>query len=469
MNLPLIISKDQKISLRRRLEAALIEAIESNRVVSGAPLPSSRELATATGISRATVVRVYEELVRIGYLESHPGGKTYVKESPFPSTESRDTGSESEVDDNQLSGFGQHLLEIDLARGSSADQPTLFYGAPPKWALPLNDWKLILRKNCVALDPSQFEYLPHPFGSVALRSTVAQYLNRTHGLVCSPDQVVISTNSQSPLNFISQLFIKTGDTAIVESPGHIGARNIFTACGANVRAVPIDDEGLNIEALKECIDETVKIIYVTPSFHDPTGVSMSLDRRRQLIQLADTHNIILIEDAWDSDHSYISPHLPGLQSIAPQNSIFFIYSFWKVLYPLSMVGVLVVPPRFVELFLKAKWLMDGINPVLEHYTLAELIEEGHLERHLKTVKRQLKVQRQNLLEVLVSAFRSSIHLPKQSSAYWLTARFDPALVEQSLFETVAEMGLKIVSTKCFYPDPADYPVGEFIIPFARRN
>jgi GntR family transcriptional regulator/MocR family aminotransferase len=161
--------------------------------------------------------------------------------------------------------------------------------------------------------------------------------------------------------------------------------------------------------------------------------------------------------------------LPALQSIAAQNCIFFMYSFWKVLYPLSMVGCLVVPPQFVHLFEKAKSLLDGINPVLEHYTLAELIEEGHLERHLKTVKRQLKVQRQELLEVLVSRFRSSIHVPKQSAAYWLSARFDPSLGEQRLIETVTDMGLKIVSTKCFYPDPADYPTGEFLIPFARRT
>jgi GntR family transcriptional regulator/MocR family aminotransferase len=357
MNLPLIISKDDKVPLRRRLGTALIEAIESNRLVRGASLPSSRELATSTGISRATVVRVYEELVRTGYLESRGGGKTYVKESSLPSTQGHNAAADKGLDDKHVNSFARHLLEIDLSKGSSADQPTLFYGAPPKWALPLNDWKLILRKNCATLDPSQFEYLPHPFGSVALRSAVAQYLNRTHGLVCSPDQVLIFTNSQSPLNFIAQLFINKGDTAIVESPGHVGARNIFTACGANLRAVPIDDQGICIETLKGCIDKTVKVIYVTPSFHDPTGISMSLDRRRQLVQLAQTHNILLVEDAWDSDHSFISPHLPALKSIAKLHlfHLQFLESALSAVYGRMPGGATTVCPFVRESEIVTRW------------------------------------------------------------------------------------------------------------------
>jgi len=129
-------------------------------------------------------------------------------------------------------------------------------------------------------------------------------------------------------------------------------------------------------------------------------------------ELAKEHDILIIEDAWDCDYCYINPNLPALQGES-QTNVFYIYSFWKTLYPLSTVGCLVVPRQYIRVFEKAKSLIDGVNPVLEHYTLADFIGEGHLERHIKTVTRQLTQQRQYLIEDLVSAFGNAVTLPKQ--------------------------------------------------------
>jgi GntR family transcriptional regulator / MocR family aminotransferase len=469
MNLPLILSERHEISLRSRLKASLIEAIQANRIAAGATLPSSRELANSAGISRATVVRAYEELVRIGYLESRAGGKTYVKEGSRANTQSHNYGDPEELDRGQLGSFSKILLATELLPDSVVDQYDLNYGAPPNWALPLHQWKQILRRNCANLDPLQFEYAPHPFGHMALRKALANYLARTHGVVCSTDQVLTFSDSDSPLHFIAQLFINRGDTVIVESPGHIGARNAFRVFGAEIIAVPMREDGICIETLKRYLDRKIKIIYVTPTFHDPTGICMSLERRRELLRIAEAHNILVVEDGWDSNHSYISPQLTSLQSIAPDHGTFFIYSLWKLLYPLSMTSCLIVPKQFVSLFERAKTLINGVNPVLEHYTLAEFIEAGYLERHLKTVTRQLTIQRQDLIEDLLSEFRASVQLLKQSSAFWLTARFDRRFYENEIRDKVSAMGTKIISTKYFYPDHANYPAGEYLIPFAHRS
>jgi GntR family transcriptional regulator / MocR family aminotransferase len=470
MDLPLILSRDKKILLRERLGSSLMDAIDQGRLSAGAPLPSSRELAASLGISRPTVVRAYEDLVRIGYLETRPGGKTYVA-SRHPGQESisnRANVLEVEATNHGLAVVGRRLAAIDLCRGAAADQPLLNFGAPPHWALPLHDWKQILRRNCAALDPAQFELSPHPFGHLLLRDVTADYLRRRQGVDCTVDQVIIFAGPQSPLFFVAKLFIEPGDNVIVEEPGHIGARNTFTACGARILSAPVDDEGISMDAVKEYAREKIKLIYITPKFHDPTGVCLSSARRAQLAELAAEHDILIVEDAWDSDYRYISPDLPALQSMS-NNNVFYIYSFWKSLYPLSMVGCLVVPERYIKIFEKAKSLIDGVNPVLEHYTLAEFIAEGHLERHLKTVTRQLTQQRKNLIEDLISAFGTALRVPKQSAAFWLTARLDIKAPAAALLDAAKSAGVKMISTQAFYANKSDSPTHEFLISFTEPD
>jgi GntR family transcriptional regulator/MocR family aminotransferase len=471
MNLPLILSTDKKISLHARLGASLITAIQQGRITAGTALPSSRELAVSMGISRPTVVRAYEELVRTGYLETRPGGKTYVAsqwsaranvdglEKAIPTAQSGTTG---------LGAIGRRLGALELHRGAAADQPQLNFGAPPQWALPLHSWKQILKRNCANLDPAQFELAPHPFGHTALREVTADYLRRRQGVDCSMDQVIMFASSQSPLFFVAELFIEPGDNVIVENPGPVGARNTFQACGARLLAAPVDDEGISVEAVEQFAREKIKLIYITPKFHDPTGVCMSSSRRAQLIEVAQRHDILVVEDAWDSDYCYISPDPQALQNAAAEN-VFYIHSFWKTLYPLSTAACLVVPKQYIETFEKAKSLIDGINPVLEHYTLAEFIGAGHLERHLKTVTRQLSEQRQSLIEDLVTAFGPAVSLPKQSAAFWLSARLDPLVAGANLLSTARSHGVNMASTRAFYVDAATSPGHEFLISFADQG
>lgn len=433
-------------------------------------MPSSRELAVSMGISRPTVVRAYEELVRTGYLETRPGGKTYVA-GQMPEQQNALEAQpivQKASSALALGAIGRRLGTLDLHRGAAADQPQLNFGAPPQWALPLHGWKQILKRNCANLDPTQFELAPHPFGHRALREVTADYLKRRQGVNCSLDQVIMFAGSQSPLFFVSELFIEPGDNVIVENPGPIGARNTFLACGARLLAAPVDDEGISTAAVEELASEKIKLIYVTPKFHDPTGVCMSSARRAQLIELAQRHDILIVEDAWDSDYCYISPNPPALQNSLPEN-IFYIYSFWKTLYPLSTAACLVVPEQYTKLFETAKSLIDGINPVLEHYTLAEFIGDGHLERHLKTVTRQLAQQRQNMIEDLVSTFGTAVSLPKQSAAFWLSARIDTVSPAAGLLTKAKSAGVNMISTRAFYAEailPTDH---QFLISFTEAG
>jgi GntR family transcriptional regulator/MocR family aminotransferase len=462
MNFPLLLSSDISVPLYKRLATALVEAIDSHRLENGSALPSTRDLARELGLSRATAVRAYEELARLGYLTSQPGGKTYVQTRIGTVQDLR--RKDAETGNLHLSQFAKSLSEITILRAAAPDVQKLNFGAPPSWALPADKWKQILMRHCARLNLESIEYMPDVFGYQELRKAIANYLKRRHGVLCSSDRVVTFANSEAPLLLLSQLLIDQGDTVVLEDPGHVGARNLFSLRGARLLPIPIDEDGLIVDEIEARSAENIKVIYITPGYQDPTGVRLSIARRHHLLRIARERNITIIEDAWDSEHTFLQPHLPALQSL--DQNVFFVYSFWKALYPLSMAACMVVPPPVIDVFRKAKFTTEAISPHLEQHTLADLISSGALERQLKTITKQLILRRQATIEKLISIFKRFIEIPKQSAAYHLTVRILSPLKEAEIIRYGAEHGLTMVSTREFYVQPDRHNHREFIIFFA---
>ena len=465
MHFPLVLSEDRTIRLHERLIAAVTEAIDGGRLSPGSSMPSSRILASSLGIARATVSKAYEELHRSGHLVSKPGGKTFVGARSSQAGATSVRLSVAPGSDPKLSQYARRLKQATIRREASAHMAAINYGAPPPWVLPVAAWRQTFTKYCNNLDPDQIEHNPHPFGYLPLREAVADYLARRKAVSCTEHQVMILAESQSALSYAARLLLDEGDVVIVENPGFYGARNIFNAYGAEVIPVPIDDQGLSIEALRQQLHRKIKLIYVTPSFHDPTGVCMSLSRRQELLQIAREHDILIVEDAWDSDHVFISPHLPCLQGLSLEQNVFYIYSFWKSLYPLCLVGCLVVPDKYAAIFAQEKQITATINPILEHYTLAEFIKEGLLEKQLKTISRQLTRMRQSLIRKLINVFGQAVLIKKQSSAFWLTVQIDQTIFKGDIRQVAQDADLAMISTEPYYVGKLTAPHKEFLVPF----
>ncbi|MDR3613186.1 MAG: PLP-dependent aminotransferase family protein [Candidatus Obscuribacterales bacterium] len=461
MSLRLFLSTDESIPLHRRLIAALIEAIESSRLEPGSLVPSTRELAQTLGLSRATVSKAYAELLRSSYLVTRSGGKTRVAETlPGRETTKRIVlPVRSDVDD-LVSAYALRLMDSGIK--SSWDQP---YSPAPNGLIPVLQWKQILSKYCNNLDSSKIN--SEPFGEVPLRNSIATYLLRERGIHCLAEQIIVFQESQSGLYHISHVLLDEGDVVVVEDPCTVNARNIFLAKGARIIAVPVDENGLDVDALNELVpaQTRVKLIYVTPTFQDPSGVCMSMGRRQKLIAFARQHRSAIVEDAWDGSHNYIKNIPPPLYSLSQDANVFYICSFWKLLYPLSMVSCLVIPPRFAPYFKQTKKISQEASPGIEN-TLQEFIDAGHLEKHLKAAVRALTPVRQKVIETLLVGFGRAVTIRKQSSAYWLTVQFDPTLSSEAIHENAHELGLTLQPTDRYYADPEQSPVNEYIVPFA---
>ncbi len=463
MELALTIDSSSTAPVYKSLALAIRESIQAGRLSPGQKLPSASELAELVGTSRSTIVKAYQTLIAEGYLETLVGSGTYVK-STLRIENVSNYGNAIKCLDVELSKLASQLMEKKSSLASAGDLPALNFGAPPPGLLPVRTWQDILLQYCKAED-RKIEYTSDACGYLPLRTAIASFLGRSKGVKCSADQVIIFSGAQQALNCITMALVNQGDSVIVENPGYCGARDTFESHGARVHAIDVNENGLRVDKLTE-IGEPIKLVHITLPHHDPTGATMPDDRRQALLTWAANTKTLILEDAWDSEYNYCGPAQPALQSQDEDGRVLYIYSFWKLLYPLVATSVLVVPRHLVPIFQKIKLSFDRQFPTIEEYVLSEFINHGHLERHIQRTRSTYRRLRQELIFELTNAFASNISFPNFSAGLHQLVRFGKAFEsrETMLLTAAKDAGLPMVSTIDYY---IKSPIrGEFIVSFS---
>ena len=224
-----------------------------------------------------------------------------------------------------------------------------------------------------------------PAGFRPLREALAGYLARARGVRCSPEQVVVVSGSQQALDLLARVCLDPGDAAALEEPGYPPARAVLLAAGARPVPLPVDAAGLVVGALPPPAGAP-RLVYVTPSHQYPTGVTLSLTRRLQLLEWAAASGALVVEDDYDSELRYAGPPLPALQGLDARGRVAYVGSCSSVLFPPLRVGWIVAPPPLVAPLVAAKWLADRQTPTLDQQVLADFINGGHLARHLRRAR-----------------------------------------------------------------------------------
>jgi GntR family transcriptional regulator/MocR family aminotransferase len=232
---------------------------------------------------------------------------------------------------------------------------------------------------------------------------VAEYLNTSRGVKCAAEQVLIVSGVQEALERAAHLLLDPDDPVWVEEPGYPGAALVFGAVGAKVRPVPVDAEGLQLEAGRRRW-RRAKLVYVTPAHQFPLGVSMSLRRRLALLEWARRSQTLIFEDDYDSEYRYSGRPLPALQGLDRGGVVIFAGSFNEVLFPALRLGYLVVSAGMVDRFAAAQSVSMRHAPLLDQAVLCDFITEGHFARHIRRM-RELYSER---LAVFLEASRSRL-------------------------------------------------------------
>jgi len=258
------------------------------------------------------------------------------------------------------------------------------------------------------------------------------------------------------------MLLDPGDEAAVEDPGYPGARQLFLAHGAVLRTLPVTDSGVPIEGLSP----HTRLVHMTPSHQFPTGVSMSLARRLEWIEWARTNGAVVLEDDYDSEYRYSGPPLPAMHGLAEGagSSIIYIGTFSNVMFRGLRVGYLVVPKDLVEPFRVAKWMADRHTPLVEQAALADFLSEGHLERHIRRMRRLYKRRRDVLLDALDRQFGRQASVRGDAAGLHMTVRFAGA---GDLSARADRNGVGLSSSAIYY---LSQPVrNEFILGFSAES
>ncbi|MGG6239511.1 PLP-dependent aminotransferase family protein [Nodosilinea sp. AN01ver1] len=452
----------------QQIYEALRQAILTGRLSARQRLPSTRALATSLGVSRATVTQSYDQLLSEGYLQTVVGSGTYVCDelpedllhSPAP-----EIASISPSPPVSLSAYGRRLVDFaDSPTPEPAAQISFRYGRPALDQFPLALWRQLLVRRCRS--GNWLDYATDPMGYWPLREAIAAYLSQARAVHCQPDHILITNGTQQALDLATRVLVSAGDAIALEEPSYLSARRVFTSQGAILHPIPVDELGLDVDKLAQTT-APIRLVYVTPSHQFPTGAVLSLPRRLALLAWAQQTGSLIFEDDYDSEYRYAGRPIPALQGLGLGQSVLYVGTFSKVLFPSLRVGYMVLPPALVPLFRRAKWLSDRQVPGLEQAVLADFIVEGHLERHIRRMRSLYDQRRQALVAALTQHFGCRVTVLGENAGLHVMVRFHTKISEAELIARAARVGVGLISASPQYL--GQRPGHEFIFSYTELD
>ncbi len=380
-------------SLQQWLYVELRRAILEGRLPRGQRLPASRDLARQHGLSRGTVVVVYEQMQAEGYLTARVGSGTRVN---------------TQLPEDFLETPAREVPKDVSTRVDNWVRPTSrpFH---PNWPavtqFPVETWARIASKQIRRLTPAMLAG-GDPHGYLPLREALATYLGSSRGVRCRPDQIFITSGVQQGLDLLARLLTRPGDPVWIEDPGYFGAADAFRHAGAAIIGVPVDDEGLRVEEGRKLSPDAVAA-YVTPGHHFGLGVTMSAPRRLELLAWAKQSKAWILEDDYDSEYRFSGRPVPALQGLDDAGRVIHLGSFNKTLFPALRLGYAVLPESLLEEFSRLRFELDRYPPSIPQTILAHLISQGHFGRHLRRM-RQLYAGRLETLQECAHRFLDGV-------------------------------------------------------------
>jgi len=375
--------------LRSQLEEQLRDGVRSGRLHAGTALPSTRVLAAELGVARGVVVEAYEQLVAEGFLVARRGSATRVARVAPP--EPRAATPASRIPP----------ARFDL-RAESAD----------RGAFPRRAWLAAARRAMAAAPDADLGYGTWA-GAPKLRAALAAYVGRARGVVAGPEQVVVTAGITQAVALLAAVLRRRGAReVIVEDPGFDHHRLLLERTGIALVPVAVDERGLRTETLP-----AAAAALVTPAHQMPTGAVLAPERRAALLDWAAAGDALILEDDYDGEYRYDREPVGALQGLGPARVV-YMGSTSKTLAPALRLGWVVLPGDLAAVLAEERGWADGGSPVLDQLALAEFIERGELDRHLRRMRLRYRRRRDALIgaveralpELAVTGAAAGLHI-----------------------------------------------------------
>ncbi|MDM1398304.1 PLP-dependent aminotransferase family protein [Myroides odoratimimus] len=398
-------------------------AIQRNFIPEGTKLPGTRTIATLLSVNRNTVIAAFEEITTQGWIEMIPNKGCFVlsKKSIRPKTN-------TDIDYQNIQQYPAkpgYSFQINNILDSPYETNHCDYmfndGTTDTRISQLGQLSSFYSANLKRKSNRKKLYNIKSEDNYPFKNNMANYLNLSRGLHISKNNILITRNTEMSIYIACRVLLSPGDKVIVAKLSYYSSNMTFQETGAHVLTVPVDEQGIDVQAVEEmCKSHTIRMLYLTPHHHYPTTVTLSAQRRVKLLNLARKYGFIILEDDYDYDFHYDkSPVLP-LASVDSDGMVVYIGSFGKSLAPTFEHGFIVAPESVLIEMQKFLRLLDPRGDIIMEQVLNELIEEGEIFRYLKKASKIYKERRDSFAELLQHFFNDDIHftVPAGGLAIW---------------------------------------------------
>lgn len=439
-DLALRLNRDGDAPLYWQLYQQLRQRILSGELPPGRRLPATRTLAAALGVARVTVLQAFDQLQAEGYVVSRQGAGTFVADLPLEAETAASPTPHAFAP--ALSAWGERAVQTYAPRKPNKSRPEIDFGFGRSFPhiFPYAIWRRLLARY-LSTDDAMLSRYGSAAGFYPLRQALAAHLVTLRGLHCTAEQVVIVSGAQQALDILARLLLGRGDTVLVETPGYRDAFALFQTHGADLTPLPVDSHGFPVAQIPD--DSKARLAFVTPANQFPKGGTMPLSRRLALLQWAQAHEAIIVEDDYDGELRYDGRPLTALQGLDEQGHVVYLGTFSKVLFPALRLGYVVLPPPLVTPFTRAKGLVDRAAPTLTQAAIADFITEGHFDRHLRQLREAYGRRRAVLVAALETHLGDRVCYTAEPAGLHVMLYLHPGQDENTLVQAAAAVGVGI--------------------------
>jgi len=415
--------------LHRQICDGVVALVESRALRPGDRLPPTRRMAQSLGVHRTTVVRAYDELRALGFIESTQGSYTTVRNRAWPIRASAGgTGSGSRSSSIEwptaISRRARQVRDLEPSAAPSAARDGVIdfdrLAADPSLA-PTDDFRACIRRVLAREGPKAFDYA-EPAGWPPLRETVARRL-RAHGIAVSPDEVLITAGAQQALDLVLRLLVSEGDRIAVEAPTYGAAHALFRLHGARPVEIPMRPDGMDLNALERCLERTrPRLVYTIPTFHNPTGTTTDQAHRERLLASCQRARTPLVEDGFEEEMKYFGRAVLPIKSMDANGTVLYVGTLSKVVFPGLRVGWVVAPRPAIQTLVPMMHAASLAVNTVAQIAAAHFCDGGDFDAYLRQIHRIYRRRMNCLLRGLDEHLPPEVEHTRPQGGYtaWLT-------------------------------------------------
>lgn len=449
----LTLSRRPDLTLQAQLRAAIAQAVLDRRLPPGAELPSSRRLAEILGISRNTVIQAYEQLTQEGFISAHSRSKHMVDPAALENA-ARAAGVRPDEPGRRPDWTAR--LTSRPSRTRHVMKPTdwynyrfpFVYGQPDPTLFPIAEWREVVQLSLRSVAIRDWAGDRVDADDPLLIEQLQKRILPRRGIWVSPEQILVTIGAQQALYLAASLLLKPERTVGIEQPGYPDIRNLCRQFGARTLPLPMDHHGLKLSgSLAEC-----DMLFVQPSHQNPTTVTMPLARRQELLQAASVHDLVIVEDDYDSELTFVGEATPALKALDHDDRVIYVGSVSKTLAPGLRLGYVVAAPEFIAEARAMRRLTARHPPANNQRAVALFLQLGH---HDSAIKKLIAAYRERA-DAIGEGLRTHLpefefRLPAGGSALWAEGPADVSMT--AVAAAGASQGLLLDPGAVFFDHP----------------